>query len=356
LAHALVFGSGENDTAPLDDPGWDNVGRMSLGSGVYLGDGWVLTPLHVYQSDHQSAEDPRARITLDQTYYEIPGTARAIEHSPGVPADLMMFRINGNPDLDVIEINSSAPFGRETTIISTGRSRVGDLVTWPGGYTGFRTEDSRVRRWGRNVTFDYAATRFGTIHVPWDPDPVHSVTGSFLTYFDDNGLPDEAQPVSKDSGGGAFVENEQGEWQLAGLALAIKLPGGYSGPNPSRCAVYGNGAYYADLSRYYSQIEAIRRIPLPGDSDMDGDVDLFDITLLQWSFGQTGAPLYADFNNDEVVDIEDFLVARSNYGMVSGNGLWPGGSPESESHSTVPEPGTLVLLTVAIPLLLRRKK
>ena len=34
---------------------------------------------------------------------------------------------------------------------------------------------------------------------------------------------------------------------------------------------------YADLSVYYDQISAIRLIPLPGDADYNGAVDLADL-------------------------------------------------------------------------------
>jgi len=329
---------------------------MSIGSGVYLGDGWVLSPLHVYQYDHHSTSDPRSHIELDREYYEIPGTARAVEHGPGVLTDLMMFRINGNPDLDFIPIRQSDPFGETATIVATGRSRVGDVTTWSGGHTGFATEESRVKRWGRNLVFGYPAARYSTIHVPWDPDPVRTVTESFLTYFDANGLPEEAQPVNRDSGGGVFARNPQDQWELAGVALAVKLAGSYSGPDPLVNAVYGNGAHYADLSRYRSQIEAIRRTPLPGDADLDGDVDVLDINILQAAFGRDDADSRADFNDDGAVDLRDFVIARGNFGMESGNGVPPAGSAIFEVPSTVPEPGTIVLLTAAIPLLLRSRR
>src|SRR5947209_2176432 len=46
---ALVgSGTGTQDTvAPAGIPGWLNVGRIGSGSGVYLGNGWVLTAWHV---------------------------------------------------------------------------------------------------------------------------------------------------------------------------------------------------------------------------------------------------------------------------------------------------------------------
>ena len=44
----IVTGDGTgNTTAPSDDPGFDNVGSVNGLSGVYLGNGWVLTAGHV---------------------------------------------------------------------------------------------------------------------------------------------------------------------------------------------------------------------------------------------------------------------------------------------------------------------
>ena len=45
-----VTGTG-NTTAPSDNPGWGNVGVRGIGTGVYLGNLWVLTASHVGGGD-----------------------------------------------------------------------------------------------------------------------------------------------------------------------------------------------------------------------------------------------------------------------------------------------------------------
>ncbi len=342
---ALVYTGGlDHITAPEVDPGWDNVGVMSIGSGAYLGDGWVLAPYHVYQYDHPDGRGV-SRITLDRAYYEIPGTARRIEFSSGADTDLIMFRIDGNPALALIDISNTAPSYQEVTVIATGRGRVGDLVDFGDGYIGFETEPTRAKRWGRNVTSGYTTTH----NSSWGK------TNTFITHFDSPGLgDDECQLVSRDSGGSAFVERPSGgSWQLAGIALAVGMPGGYTGPNVKYNAVYGNYALYANLAAYRTEINAIRMIPLLGDADWDGDVDDIDIDIFQVTFGQTGPDLQADFNNDGIVNLEDFAIIRGNFGMVSGNGV-PGA--ENLPVLSVPEPATIVLLAGAIPLLWRSRK
>jgi len=338
---ALVCtGSLDHSAAPEVDPGWDNVGRMSIGSGAYLGDGWVLTPYHVYQYDHSGV----AHIDLDRRYYEIPGTARRIEYNSAVDTDLVMFRIDGNPDLALIDISHTAPLSQEVTLIATGRGRVGDMVDFGDGYSGFKTGSTRTKNWGRNVTTGYTTTQSSS----WGRSNV------FKTYFDSPGLgDDECQLVSGDSGGSAFVERSDASWQLAGIALAVSMPGGYTGPNVSHNAVYGNSSLFVNLAAYRADIDAIRLIPLPGDADWDGDVDDLDIGIFQATFGQSGPDLQADFNDDHRVNLEDFAILRVNFGMVSGNGI-PGA--EDLPIQMVPEPATIVLLAGAIPLLWGRAR
>jgi len=344
---ALVHtGDLDHTTAPEVDPGWDNVGVMSIGSGVYLGDGWVLAPYHVYQYGHSGGRGV-SHIDLDQRYHEILGTVRRIEYGSGVNTDLTMFRIDGRPALAPIEISNTAPLSQEVTVIATGRSRVGDLVGFGGGYTGFRTGSTRAKRWGRNVTREYTSVQSSS----------YGRTNVFVTSFDLPGLgDDECQLVSRDSGGSVFVEQSSGAgapWQLAGIALSVGMPGGYTGPNVTRNAVYGNRTCYANLAAYRADIDAIRLIPLPGDADWDGDVDDLDIGIFQATFGQSGPDLRADFNDDHRVNLEDFAILRVNFGMVSGNGI-PGA--EDLPIQMVPEPATIVLLAGAIPLLWGRAR
>jgi len=339
---ALVYSGGnEHTTAPEMDPGWDSVGRMSVGSGVYLGEGWVLTAYHVYQNEvpgHQF-------IDLDQRYYEIPGTSHRIKYSETTNADLMMFRIEGAPDLPVLEISNSAPSVEEVTIISNGRSCVGELIDYGDGYQGYLATGARQKRWGRNVTTSYTTTTssaFGRTKV-------------FRTYFDSPGIgDDECQLVANDSGGGVFhrLDTDQ-PWTLTGMALSVGISGGYSGPSITKNAVYGAYTSYASLTTYRPQIDLIRAIPLPGDADWDGDVDGVDIQIFRATFGQSGPDLQADFNNDETVNLADFAIIRSNFGMISG-GVMAGA--ESLPVQFVPEPASMALLALAAPVLLRARR
>lgn len=59
--------------------------------------------------------------------------------------------------------------------------------------------------------------------------------------------------------------------------------------------------------------------PCDGDIDMDGDVDLQDLTLLLSEFGLSGsAVIYpcSDFNSDGVIDISDLSILLSHFGTT----------------------------------------
>jgi hypothetical protein len=86
----LVNAGSTNMSAPADDPGWNNVGAIGFGGGVYIGYGWVLTANHVGASDG---------ITLGGVKYAaIPGTGQRLTNNgtagKSALTDLYMFRIN----------------------------------------------------------------------------------------------------------------------------------------------------------------------------------------------------------------------------------------------------------------------
>ena len=92
--------------------------------------------------------------------------------------------------------------------------------------------------------------------------------------------------------------------------------------------------------------------PVPGDADGDLDVDTADYHILLNQFGRRLASASADFNDDGVVDLADFVIQRGNFGFPAASDA-PG---ELGAHA--PEPGVLLILTfgAAIALPRRRRK
>jgi hypothetical protein len=56
----------------------------------------------------------------------------------------------------------------------------------------------------------------------------------------------------------------------------------------------------------------------PGDADGDGDVDLDDFVILKTNFGTPSGATAAtgDFDGDGDVDLDDFVILKSNFGTA----------------------------------------
>lgn len=257
-----VTGDG-NTNAPVDDPGWANVGYINGASGIYLGAGWVLTAAHVGAGNISFSGisySPLAGSSIVLTNSTIGRTTNT---------DLLMFQLASTPaGLGPLTLASSAPtLGTGVTMIGAGRDR-GDFTKWnvntnttPWTWTvtssvtpnaaGYQTLDTNSMRWGTNTV---STANFWVPGTNGSPD-----VRSFVTTFTDTAsASDEAQAVLGDSGGAVFSKKESG-WELSGAIFAV---GGYSGqPSAATNAIFGNVTYSADLSYYAPQIMSI--VPEP---------------------------------------------------------------------------------------------
>lgn len=256
-----ITGTG-NTSAPADDPGWANVGVRGAGSGVYLGDRWVLSANHVGAGS----------IVLGGTTYAVAANTAFQLNNGGAPGrtastDLVMFRLTTDPGLPMLPIASTTPTGTQgLTMIGAGLDR-GAFKTWlvntgtnPWVWTengvnpnagGYQWGSTRTMRWGTN-------TSAGSVWI--NSGPSNGDTFAFATTFNDLvGDSSEAQAATGDSGGAVFRKNGA-TWELSGIMLAVD---GYSG-QPGSTAVFGNNTFMADLSFYRPQIMAVVPEPATG--------------------------------------------------------------------------------------------
>jgi len=231
-SHALVVVSdrgSENVTAPSDDPGWANVGTVSALTGIYLGNGWMLTASHVGAG---------LVVLGGHTFSPVANSTVQLRNPDGSLADVIVFRLEDTPHLPRLRIATATPkVGTPVLLIGNGRDR-GASVSW-SGHEGFAWGTTSAMHWGTNTVFKN--------------DLRANSTGAFVTQFRKDGATQhEAQAAVGDSGGAAFVK-VRGKWRLAGVLYGVT---GFES-QPTETAFYGNFSVIADLSQYRRQLERL---------------------------------------------------------------------------------------------------
>ena len=247
---AVLIASGDgtgNTTAPAGFEGWNYVGRIGGLSGVYLGDGWVLTANHVGPGDFELG---------GSTYPWVPGTEHRLQNSDGTLADLLMFSIFPYPSgLAPLALRETPPnAGDFVVMIGFGRDR-GDPANFdpndasfpPPPISGWSWESSSSKRWGTNSVEGIPSSKIlGTV--------------AFYTSFDDGQLFPEAQNTNGDSGGGLFIVTGSGT-ELAGILYAV-------GPSPGQpvdTSLFTNLSFAGRIDFYRQQILDQRAVPEPAN-------------------------------------------------------------------------------------------
>jgi hypothetical protein len=220
--------------------GWNYVGSIVAGgaSGIYLGNGWVLTAAHV---------SPLGAFTLDGNVYDLTGVSYSSftnSRTGSSNADLTLFQITTtsttgtNLSLPSLTLISNSP-ALSSTVVMIGY----------GGASGFGSES-----WGTNTIVAHSQKV--------------AVNNSFesIDFLTPNSGTNYSTLVLGDSGGGDFVEVGS-TWELAGLNEAIDA----------------SNSYFVQLSAYDSQIQAITAVPEPSTWTLLG----LSVVALTSSFWRT---------------------------------------------------------------------
>lgn len=249
LAQAIVFFSQGNE-ANLTHPGgglpWDNVVQMRsdsgpIGTGVYLGNRYVLTAGHV---------GPLASVRVGFVDYLLEASA---PYAVGT-ADMKLVRLASDPGLGLVRLNANAlSDGGPALLVGYGVGRAASSalgtspVTWGDSSTA-------AKRWGTN-SVDGAIGRA----------QVGGYTSDLLRaqFNRDAGL-NEAALTILDSGSALFRQIGS-EWYLVGLGAYVQNSG-YSLASTQFNSIESDDNYFIRISSYASSAHQIGAVGVPEPS------------------------------------------------------------------------------------------
>ena len=175
--------------------GWDYVGTVNEASGVYLGNGWVLTAGHVGAGD----------FTLNSgggnATYSYNGVSHSFSDANG-PTDLTVFQLETMPSLPPLSLATSDP----SDFVNTSAGDNAAMIGYGNG----------IKAWGYdNVTIaNQLINPENTSFVSNDFVMALGSVSNMTTSSPDN----QAYFIGGDSGGGTFIYNAAlQKWQLAGI-------------------------------------------------------------------------------------------------------------------------------------------
>jgi hypothetical protein len=248
-ANAIVFFSQGND-ANLTNPGnglpWDNVVQMRnesgpIGTGVYLGNRYVLTAGHV---------GPLTSVKVGFVDY-------FLDSSPAVAigqADMKLVRLASDPGLSGVRLNTnpSGDLGNSYLVgYGVGRASSSLLgsspVTWGDSTTA-------IKRWGTNLVDGAIA---GVQVAGYTSDLLR-------TQFNSNAGANEAALTIYDSGSALFRQIGS-EWFLVGLGAYVQNSG-YSLASTQFNSRDSDDSYFIRISSYSSAVDQIGAVAVPEPS------------------------------------------------------------------------------------------
>ena len=248
-ASAIVFFSQGND-ANLMNPGnglpWDNVVQMQsgtgpIGTGVYLGNRYVLTAGHV---------GPLTSVKVGFVDY-------LLDSSPAVAigkADMKLVRLASDPGLNRVRLNTnlSGDTG-DSYLVGYGVGRAGSSLLGSSPVT-WGDSSTVIKRWGTNfVDGTRSAEQVGGY-----------ISDLLRTQFNTNAGVNEAALTIYDSGSALFRQIGS-EWYLVGLGAYVQNSG-YSSASDESNPNDSSDNYFIRISSYSNAIDRIGAVAVPEPS------------------------------------------------------------------------------------------
>ena len=251
-ARAIVFFSQGNDanlTSPRGGLPWDNVVQMQsstgpIGTGVYLGNRYVLTAGHV---------DPLISVKVGFVDY-------LLDSSPAVAigtADMKLVRLASDPGLSGVRLNSNpSADGGAAHLVGYGVGRASSSLLGSNPVT-WGDSSSAIKRWGTNLV-DGAISGV----------QVGGYTSDLLrTQFNSNAGANEAALTIYDSGSALFRQIGS-EWYLVGLGAYVQNSG-YSLANSQFNSTESDDNYFIRISSYANSGVMIGGVGVPEPSSQN---------------------------------------------------------------------------------------
>jgi hypothetical protein len=250
LAQAIVFFSQGNE-ANLSSPAglnlpWDNVVQIRsdtgpIGSGVYLGNRYVLTAGHVA---------PLTSVRVGFVDYALDSSSAV---SIGT-SDMKLVRLANDPGLGSVRLNSSpASDGGSAYVVGYGVGRASSslLNSSPVNWG----DDSTVaKRWGTN-----------TVDAAYSVATVNGYTSDLLrTQFNTNAGSNEAALTRYDSGSALFRQIGS-SWYLVGLGAYVQNSN-LSGASTQFDSANSDDNYFIRISSYSIATDQIGAVGVPEPS------------------------------------------------------------------------------------------
>ncbi len=247
-------------TSDASVTGWNYVGLIQVPdgylSGVYLGNGWVLTAAH-------GGTDLTSYTLNGQTFAPVAGsyhTLSTLNDGSGGQADLAMFQIPITPTLNLptLSLAASPPAGYDSVSGNPGSATVmvgyGFGLNYGTGILSYPSES-----WGTGTVFQ--SDVLFTVQGDGNPAPTFNSVDYYI-YNANSGQPDSSTNLYNlypgDSGGANFIFNSQTQtWQLAGINEFVATATLDDGSTVN----FASG--FVETDYYLTQIDAIMDAPEP---------------------------------------------------------------------------------------------